>query len=488
MDSDAGALGRLGYAQELLRRMGGFSSFAVSFSIISVLTGCITAYADAIGPGGPAALGLGWPLVSVGTMFVALAMAELASAFPTAGALYHWSALLGSAGWGWMTAAMNLVGQVAIVAAIDFGCASELAATLGLGGGAPFYLLTAILASHALFNAFSVRLVAWLNDFSAVVHILGVVILVGALLAFGRAQPVSFLAFTGFTTRSDGNLALGFANGLVLSMFTFTGYDASAHLAEETHDPARRTPWGILMSVVVSAVAGYLLLVAITLAIRDLPAVAVDRHAALTIMRVALGDGFGRVAMALALAAMWFCGLSSARHRALLRFALRRDGEDGDDEPLRELRTPDLPRRHRPTSWRVEEARSLPPRPLGRPRRVDRGRLERRRPRGVQPPPEPAPRQDARRRGGDPRAPLLHRRSKALRGPTSTTRGPRRRDCCLIQAIQRRGGWEKRGSAGNGLAESRRRVSPSGTNESPFSPKNARPMTPTLRALPVCAA
>ena len=323
--ADAGALGRLGYAQELLRRMGGFSSFAVSFSIISVLTGCITAYADAIGPGGPAALGLGWPLVSVGTMFVALAMAELASAFPTAGALYHWSALLGSSGWGWMTAAMNLVGQVAIVAAIDFGCASELAATLGLGGRAPFYLLAAILASHALFNAFSVRLVAWLNDFSATVHILGVVILVGALLALGRAQPVSFLAFTGFTTRSDGNLALGFANGLVLSMFTFTGYDASAHLAEETHDPARRTPWGILTSVAVSAVAGYLLLVAITLGIRDLPAIASDRHAALTVMRVALGDGFGRLAMGLALAAMWFCGLSSVTSASRTMYAFSRD-------------------------------------------------------------------------------------------------------------------------------------------------------------------
>jgi amino acid transporter len=323
--SDAGALVRLGYAQELMRRMGGFSSFAVSFSIISVLTGCITAYADAIGPGGPAALGLGWPLVSVGTLFVALAMAELASAFPTAGALYHWSALLGSAGWGWMTAAMNLVGQVAIVAAIDFGCASELAATLGLSGRAPFVLLAAILASHALFNAFSVRLVAWMNDFSATVHILGVVVLVGALLAFGRAQPLSFLAHTGFTTRADGSATLGFANGLVLSMFTFTGYDASAHLAEETHDPARRTPWGILTSVGISAVAGYLLLAAITLAIRDLPAIASDRHAALTIMRGALGDGFGRVAMALAIAAMWFCGLSSVTSASRTMYAFARD-------------------------------------------------------------------------------------------------------------------------------------------------------------------
>ena len=323
--SDAGALGRLGYAQELMRRMGGFSSFAVSFSIISVLTGCITAYADAIGPGGPAALGLGWPLVSVGTMFVAVAMAELASAFPTAGALYHWSALLGSAGWGWMTAAMNLVGQVAIVAAIDFGCASELAATLGLSGRAPLYLLAVILASHALFNAFSVRLVAWANDFSATVHLLGVVVLVAALLLFGRFQPVSFLVHTGFTTRADGSVTLGFANGLVLSMFTFTGYDASAHLAEETHDPARRTPWGILTSVAVSAVAGYLLLAAITLAIRDLPAIASDKHAALAVMRVALGDGFGRLAMGLALAAMWFCGLSSVTSASRTMYAFSRD-------------------------------------------------------------------------------------------------------------------------------------------------------------------
>src|ERR1700678_1385094 len=100
-DADATALSKLGYAQELLRAMGGFSSFALSFSVISVLTGIITTYDVAITGGGPAALGLGWPLVSVGTVLVALAMGELASAFPTAGAMYHWAALLGGKGWGW---------------------------------------------------------------------------------------------------------------------------------------------------------------------------------------------------------------------------------------------------------------------------------------------------------------------------------------------------------------------------------------------------
>jgi amino acid transporter len=323
---DARALGRLGYAQELLRRMGGFSSFAVSFSIISVLTGCITAYSDAIGPGGPAALGIGWPIVSAGTMLVALAMAELASAFPAAGALYHWSALLGGPGSGWITAAINIAGQLAIVAAIDFGCASELAATLGLdGSAAPLLLLAAILASHALVNALSVRLVAWLNDFSATVHIVGVVLIVVALLAFGRVRPVSFLADTGFTSRPDGSHVLGFLSGLVLSMFTFTGYDASAHLAEETHDPARRTAWGIVSSVGVSAVAGYLLLSAVTLGISDLPAVAADRHAPLSIMRGVLGETGGRAAMGLALAAMWFCGLSSVTSASRTVYAFARD-------------------------------------------------------------------------------------------------------------------------------------------------------------------
>src|SRR5574338_386395 len=108
--------------------MGGFSNFALSFSIISVLTGVFSTYKIAIQAGGPAGLGIGWPLVSAGTALVALAMAELASAFPTAGALYHWSAMLGGPGWGWLTAATNLVGQIAIVAAIDYGCASELSA------------------------------------------------------------------------------------------------------------------------------------------------------------------------------------------------------------------------------------------------------------------------------------------------------------------------------------------------------------------------
>jgi amino acid transporter len=325
-EDDARKLSRLGYAQELVRAMGGFSSFALSFSIISVLTGIITTYKSALAGGGPAAAGLGWPLVSAGAFVVALAMAELASAFPTAGALYHWSALLGGPGWGWATAAMNLVGQCAIVAGIDLGCADTLRATIGLEQKWLVPLLVAVLASHALLNVLSVKLVAWLNDFSATVHIVGVVVLVGLLWALGRKHGASYLAETGFTTRADASYPLGFANGLLLGMWTFTGFDASAHVSEETHDPERRAPWGIVSSVAVSAIAGYALVAALTLAIPDLAKTAADDQPALYVLRGALSPRWGSLAMALGIAAMWFCGLSSVTSASRTLYAFSRDG------------------------------------------------------------------------------------------------------------------------------------------------------------------
>jgi amino acid transporter len=325
-DPDATALSQFGYAQELVRAMGGFSSFALSFSIISVLTGVVTTYDVAITGGGPVALGLGWPVVCGGTLLVALAMAELASAFPTAGAMYHWAALLGGPAWGWLTAMMNLVGQVAIVAAIDLGCAQQAVAILKLQSRTAFGVFVVIVLSHGFFNLVSVRLVAWLNDLSAAVHLVGVAVLVGLLLVLGRAHPWSYVFSSGFTTREDGSYLLGFMSSLLLGMWTFTGFDASAHVSEETHDPARRAPWGIVSSVVVSSVAGYALVVALTLAIRDLSKTAADAHPALLILQEALGEGWGRAALALAVVAMWFCGLSAVTSLSRATYAFARDG------------------------------------------------------------------------------------------------------------------------------------------------------------------
>src|SRR6476659_4080543 len=120
---DEQILHRMGYAQELFRAMGGFQNFAISFTIISILAGCLTSYYIAFNNGGPIAISWGWLLVGLMSTLISLAMAEIASAFPTAGGLYYWSSKLGSPAWGWFTGWFNLVGQIAVTAAIGYGLA-----------------------------------------------------------------------------------------------------------------------------------------------------------------------------------------------------------------------------------------------------------------------------------------------------------------------------------------------------------------------------
>jgi amino acid transporter len=320
VDRDAEQLQRLGYAQQLLRDMGGFANFALSFSIISVLTGAVTLYGHGLKYGGPLQMLAGWPAVTILTLTIAASLAELASAYPTAGALYHWSAILGGRGAGWVTAWLNTLGQFAITAGIDYGLSGFLAAMLGwTGREATLWICAAILVSHAALNHLGVRLVAKLNDLSAWVHIAGVAILVGALGAFAPHQPASFLLVR------NGS-AYDFAVGLLLACWTFTGYDASAHVSEETHDPSRNAAWGMVIAVLVSGIAGYAMLIAVTLCIGDLPtALAADNPFIFT-LRFAIGPGLGNALVCVAMAAMWFCGLSSVTSNSRMLFAFARDG------------------------------------------------------------------------------------------------------------------------------------------------------------------
>ena len=76
-DEDERILHKLGYAQELFRAMGGFQNFAISFTIISILAGCLTSYYIAFGQGGPVAVSWGWLLVGGMSIIVSLAMAEI---------------------------------------------------------------------------------------------------------------------------------------------------------------------------------------------------------------------------------------------------------------------------------------------------------------------------------------------------------------------------------------------------------------------------
>jgi amino acid transporter len=326
LKQDARDLHQFGYAQQLLRDMGGFANFAVSFTIISILTGAIQLYGQGLSFGGPAVNGFGWPLVTVFTLLVAASMAEIASAIPTAGAMYHWSALIGGPGWGWFTAWFNLVGQVATTAAIDYGIALFMADLLGWHGLAPLLALyAALLVSHGLINHYGIHIVALCNDVSLWYHIGVTLAVAAAFWFFAPRQPLSFAFKLGFTTSKDYPYAWAFLVGLLQAQWTLTGYDASAHITEETIDPRRNASWGMFNAVWISGVFGYILVLAVTLAIQDLPAAANASNPFIYIAQTALGPWFGKALTWAILPAMWFCGLSSVTTNARMIFAFSRD-------------------------------------------------------------------------------------------------------------------------------------------------------------------
>lgn len=333
MLDDETELRRFGYAQQLRRGMSAFGNFALSFSVISILTGGVSLYGYGLALGGPIEMTLGWPLVSVMTLLVAVSLAELASAYPTAGALYHWATILGGPKLGWWTAWFNLIGQVAVLAGVDYALAAFVREALGLPDGELhgwlLAIYAAVLISHGLLNHVGIRVVTALNELSAWYHLAGTALLIGALTWFAPLQPLSFLARRFVAPAPNGVLypfAYACLVGLLQAQWTFTGYDASAHLAEETKGAQQAAPRGIVNAVWVSGLVGYLMLIVITLAIGDLGQAARAPNAFTFVLRSALDGRLGALLVWIVIGAMWFCGLSSVTSNSRMLFAFARDG------------------------------------------------------------------------------------------------------------------------------------------------------------------
>ena len=338
LSSDEETLHQLGYAQELRRRMSGFSNFAVSFTIISILSGCLTLYGYGMGTGGPAIIVWGWPIVGIMTLFVGLAMAEVCSSFPTAGGLYYWSAKLArrnGAAWSWFTGWFNFLGQVAVTAGIDFGAAFFINALLNLQFGTPTYhwvtilIFAGVLLVHGMLNQFGIRLVALLNDVSVWWHLIGVLIIVGVLVfAPSHHQSASFVFTSTFNVTGWHSTFYVLLLGLLLAQYTFTGYDASAHMTEETYSAARSGPRGIVMSILVSLFAGWILLIGITFAIQHYEPERLSPTGVppAQIFIDAAGSAVGKLLLLIAIGAQLFCGMSSVTANSRMIYAFSRDG------------------------------------------------------------------------------------------------------------------------------------------------------------------
>jgi len=365
---DTEQLHQLGYAQELRRGMKTFSNFAVSFTIISILSGCLTLFGFAMNVGGPAVMTLGWLFVGFFVTIVALGMAEVASSYPTAGGLYYWSAKLAPASgrdpakWSWFVGWFNLIGQVAVTAGIDFGLALFTTAFLNLAFNVPatptvtIAVYGVMLVLHALLNTFGIRLVALLNDVSVWWHIAGVsliVIVTVFLNEHTRTDLGTVFSKTVNNTGAEATIFPGFLFmgiplyvaliGLLNAQYTLTGYDASAHMSEETHDADTAAPKGIVWSVVISVIFGFILLVAMNVGITPDPiyqdavtGAPVDgyTHALQTATGVppvqiwidAVGQSLGMFVLFVVIGAQFYCGMSSVTANSRMIYAFARDG------------------------------------------------------------------------------------------------------------------------------------------------------------------
>lgn len=345
LDEDAERLAQLGYRQELKRTWSGFSNFAISFSIISILSGCFTSYGLAWNNGGPIAITWTWPIIAGLILIVGLCMSELVSAYPTAGGIYWWAAKLGKPIHGWYTGWLNLIGLIAVTASVDYGCAGFLNALIlmfddkwgGIFGDeakgglqTTFLFFAIILVLHGLINIFGHHLVAVLQNISVWWHVVGAAVIIG-ILVFGPShhQSVGWVAShhinnSGF---SGGKfwwyiLPLGF----LLTQYTITGYDACAHVSEETHGAAKAAARGIWQSILYSAIGGWALLLALEFASTHEKEISAAGFTSVGVVATALSPVLAKIVIAISTIGQFYCGMSCVTAMSRMTYAFSRDG------------------------------------------------------------------------------------------------------------------------------------------------------------------
>ncbi|HMF40684.1 MAG TPA: amino acid permease [Polyangia bacterium] len=342
---DAEQLRRLGYAQELRRRMSGFSNFAISFSTICILAGGITSLQYGVSAVGGAAAGIVWPVGVAFSLIVALCMAQIASAFPTAGGLYHWSAILGGKGWGWATAWFNLAGLVFVTAAVNVGCYKVFVPFVGplfgidparwLDAGHQIAGVALISLSHALLNHFGIRLTTRLTDFSGwLIFAVALVLTVAMMHGAPRFDFTRLFAFSDYGGAAGGRvwpaprgLATMTLLALIWPIYTITGFDASAHTSEETVRASHNVPKGMLRSVYLSGLVGWVMVASFVLAMPDVAAAARqgDNVFAWLMDHVLPGAG-GRALWIGIVLGNYLCGLACMTSTSRMMYAFARDG------------------------------------------------------------------------------------------------------------------------------------------------------------------
>ncbi len=341
---DVKTLHSMGYAQELSRRMKAFSNFAIAFSIICILSGGINSLGQGIAGVGGAAIGIGWPIGCLISLIFGLGMAQIASAYPTAGGLYHWSSILAGRGWGWATAWLNMLGLVTVLGAINTGTFYFAVGAFGLSSsfGVQVLFIVGITAVQALVNHLGIRLTTILTDFSGYLIFAVAIALTLALFIYAPTHDFSrlwtFHNYSGLPIDpkdptvvpvwpQNSSMWTVFLLGLLLPIYTITGFDACAHTSEETVDAQKAVPRSIVSSILWSSLFGWIMLIAFVIAVPDMNAGAKTGYGVFfDTMNKIIPGGLREVLYVGILVSQFLCGLATVTSASRMIFAFARDG------------------------------------------------------------------------------------------------------------------------------------------------------------------
>ncbi|KAI9000136.1 amino acid or gaba permease [Hyaloraphidium curvatum] len=288
VDKDELQLAKLGYKQEFHRGLGVFENFAASFSTIAFVLGLPSLFGFAMYTGGPLAAWVNWIIIGFCALSTALVLAEICSAYPTAGGIYFWSAKLGGERWGpflsWLTAWWSWAGWV-----VTWPAVCHTNSTMLISGilvkypeyTNPLWVLFIMdvvqVFLTTLMNIVDEEFMKWFYRISST-FMLGVYILFFTWLPAKVPKWQSGSIMTQFVDGTGATQYFGNEQGakayvwfvsLLFPAWTFYGYDASAHIAEETKGAARTASRGMYTSVAMAFVFSFAMLLILLFAIQD---------------------------------------------------------------------------------------------------------------------------------------------------------------------------------------------------------------------------
>ncbi|PIA30108.1 hypothetical protein AQUCO_05700078v1 [Aquilegia coerulea] len=361
-----------GYNQKLKPNLSLISNFAFSFSIVSVLTGITILYNIGLKFGGPVSMVYGWLIAGFFTIIVGCSMAEICSSFPEVSGLYNWSAKLAGPNWApfasWITGWFNIAGQWGLTTSVDFALAQIiqviiLLSTGGNNGGGykaskyvVMFIHGGLLFIHALINSLPITLLSFLGQLAALWNVVGIIVLMVLIPLVTTENASAEFVFTNFNANNGEGIHSKpyiFVFGILMSQYVLSGYDASAHMTEETKNADMNGPIGILSAIGVSIIVGWGYILGITFAVTDVPRVLSSDNDAggYAIAEVfyqsfkgRYGNGVGGIiCLGVAAVAIFFCGMSSLTSNSRMAYAFSRDGAMPFSSYWRKVNKQDVP-------------------------------------------------------------------------------------------------------------------------------------------------